>query len=556
MGNVIRQIAERVYISSGIRAVPLVYDSKVPMFKGVYEGDCLDQWKRVGDRRANIGQHLGQGNVALDADNAQTVQRYQAWLAELGIDLPTCDTAGKGKHFSCRSDTPKGFNIALLRPDFGSGEVRSGNSLKVLPPSWAFSQKTQQSGRYKQASGSLIDYARAIANAPFVPFCELQKITSKPKTQAYTLPPIVFARADPDWHRIERYFSAIKGSEKGRALVIDEKKYLSRSEAEAAIMGELVRAGYFLDETLDIFKQNNCGHFAEKTDHTGFNYLQDLYLDSLWFSTQLEYRAWIADCYQLVLNSTQIGGVDRIVLLALYQVGLKANRTTFKTSMRALRQMTGLALDSIVKALEALQGGFIELKNDTYSLSTQITLLTPPLNLQESNIRVTVFNANLADPAGNSPTSRPVDETTTTTPTPACEISHKKPACNLWVWSLLSQKICGGIAGNSYTIERVYYQLGTEAKNARQIAESLDLDYRTVFTQLEHLRAHGLAHRTDQRATKPKSTWGRGERSLDAVALDLGFHTAFTETQRQIEIERQQQLEMRGKNSKSTTIEH
>lgn len=370
------QQAVKEYQEMGLDPIPLRPLSKSPLRKNWPLIEPNLQWNNA-PKESNLGLRCGGAEAfcVLDSDdkNQPTWPHLVIFLWGLGFEpnsYPVIVTPHRGRHAYFAMEGTMPGNIRLFRPDFGSGEFRFGNGAFVAaPPSFLVD------GDYKLESGNLA-YRPRLRAADLLPI--LGESLEKPIEQN-------FSRRNISRDMI--------GLLKGKHI----DRYKSRSEAEQAILTNLVSCGYPFDEVLSLFlKYPAAGKFKEmwKDDpRKAEKWLETSFQKALGYISTHQSQVLKQLLNQLAWVKNQAwpgrtGSSDRAVYLAHLNISLNTYKFTYSASSRELAEKSGVTRPTVEKANHRLiQQGLIELTQKWAELqSAEYQLILHPLSTLSQGI--------------------------------------------------------------------------------------------------------------------------------------------------------------------------
>lgn len=359
------------YHAVDLAVLPLPARSKEPALSwGAWaystqtEADVVALFNRTGKYNIlALGGLPSKNLVILDADCGPVRAEVETRLDAAGIATwaVTSNTTGPHKNgcaFFTRTPLPAQSQSVTL----GSGklEVRGAGSYALLPPS-------------RHPSGAIYT---TLAGSPAEIFT-LPTMTALDWLPLQPAPPPERERRIPRlaWRLLQNDAASVG-------------KYQSRSEAEAAIVASLIRAGYDFPEIAHLFTfYPGPGKFAEKyaaRPKTALAYLLRTFHNEQDFVTThasdaerkaRELRAWALSRPW----TGQTGSTDRAVYLAHLALVERCGQSPHGASARELAELAGVHWHTVMRANHRLVGsGLLTLDvHSTASLSARYTLVLP-----------------------------------------------------------------------------------------------------------------------------------------------------------------------------------
>jgi len=357
------------YTHLGFDTLPLQPGSKKARLKGWPRIPPTQMWQGA-PQDANIGVRAGgPAQVAIiDCDEKNgpgTLHRFQNWLDSLGYqpgDYPLIRTAsGDGRHIYVTFTGELAGNFGIVSESFGAGEFRYGpGAYVVAPPSMV------QGNTYNLLAGDF-RCLPALDNADVLQFLNKQPVDNKQAEQSCRLYP-----------RIPRRTLALLN---GKGF----ERYLSRSEADQAIITGLVNAGFDFDGVLRQFTKYPCtGRFQAESSKSALDYLRRSYDSACEYATSNESKG--RQVAQAVLEWAKArpwpgktGHYDKMVFIAHATIAYKAGRLEYNAASRQLADMAGISPEAAMNATRRLcETGLLDLVREwvadcanTYRLESQ-----------------------------------------------------------------------------------------------------------------------------------------------------------------------------------------
>jgi predicted transcriptional regulator len=312
-----------------------------------------EQWQDAGpDFDGNIAVVCGEGRVCIDADNKddpQTSARVEAYLSGLGLDLQTVPTvatySGIGRHFYLVSTgEPPGGAYANLAPSIGTGELRYGRGAYVMAPC------STVNGRHYHFVASHPEALRRLRGIPWKALLPLIGTAAAPRPQL-DAPPVALRKA-PAQDRALLLLRALAVTDGPRRPFMG---YVSRSEAEAAVVAMLILAGRDFAEIAATFARSKPGHYREHPKPE--DYLARTYRHALADVAADPTRQTLAELYDNAAGMPWDGGgggLDFAVYRALVASAWAVRDFTVQASHRQLAEDAAASPHGVHNALERL----------------------------------------------------------------------------------------------------------------------------------------------------------------------------------------------------------
>ena len=344
--------AWQFYSTVNIEAIPLKSGTKWPLAESWPTKPIADQWRNV-PSNANVGiRHRGD-MINIECDNrkvATTFDQVMAGLSGLGVTNPpivqSASRIGRHVYVAC-DDAPRELAYRNLAHEVGAGELRIGlGAMSVLP--------------HSQVDGVLYELIAGDWQAiPSVQWHDLLWLLPMQRviTQDENLPvPLIYR---PMTCGLSDLFERVARAGRGEAI----GAYLSRSEAEAAIVSSLILNGWGFDNIRAEFKQRGVGHYHDAKRHAD-RYLQTTYANALASIMSSDMRQALAVTYTVAESaawSGRTGNSDRTTYLALLCECYRANMIETTVSVREISEYAALGLGTAHRALYRLiDEGLIE----------------------------------------------------------------------------------------------------------------------------------------------------------------------------------------------------
>lgn len=342
------------YECLGLRTIPLI--GKAPLGHLSWTaGDSSRLWNSVSPNlNCNIGIILGDGLAVVDADDARTAAVVKCGLNSMGRS-PLAVQTPHGKHFYLRlNGAPVGYTWSHLPAAVGVGEFRAQKSYVVAPLS-------QVDGVvYRWMNGTPED----LTCQPVVQWRDLSWLLPEQicNPAVDRLPVRLLRRCMPA--RARALLENLSTASKGQAV----DRYPSRSEAEAAVITELIFAGWPYEEILSAFGEWRPGKFWESKGMDRQRYFDRTYYRALSKIAAHPTRIAVASYWQVVSTDPlwvgRGGYTKRDTLLALLALCWQFGSWEVFAPQRALAEYVAATQFCISKTLRALcSDGLIERLN-------------------------------------------------------------------------------------------------------------------------------------------------------------------------------------------------
>jgi hypothetical protein len=340
-----------MYHDLGFDTLPLWPGTKNPCRK-TWQFQSPDQmWRSMPDN-ANIGVRGGGpvGLAVLDCDEKNqpgTFNNAISWLAGIGYlpgDYPTVKTASlSGRHIYLSLRDKLAGDMHNLTKDFGSGELRFGSGSFVVAPPSQVEKNTYLllSGDYRQLPQ--IEVVDLLDVLGFIPaLADSNQVTPHISRTAWKLL----------WGK-------------------HANKYLSRSEAEQALIASLIATGHDFNQILELFRNYPCaGKFhelAQKSDKRAAAWLQRSFMNAVqWLAQQENNDATVIEKViawaQSIPWTGRTGLFDKAVFLAHCEIVRRAYKLQYSASARQLAELAGVtALGASRASHRLVVNGYLEM---------------------------------------------------------------------------------------------------------------------------------------------------------------------------------------------------
>lgn len=328
------------YLKAGLTPIPLIVGEKAPPIHSGYQSlPAETQWENT-SKKANIGLLCGNGFVVADGDEPRTVEYLRNAFDRLGLQgkLPEVITTHEDhRQFYLKVEgVPQSEYCRNWNTEVGKGELRLSGVYVVAPGS------TVHGMPYRFVNGSPETYQ----STPVIQWKEIAWLVpnAMPTTNVTDVPVRLIRRYDlPE--RAYYLFNLLRGARAGKP--IDNGRYGSRSNAEAAIVTMAILAGWKFEEIQQLFDYQQPAKYVDKKQY-GVKYLEITYNNELnWLASSHE-RQVIADAYQYASSMAwpgRSGGNDRAVMLAILSIAWQFSSYVVHASVRDIGEHA--AIDSI-----------------------------------------------------------------------------------------------------------------------------------------------------------------------------------------------------------------
>lgn len=462
------------YRSAGLNTIPLARGTKIPICDAWQTVPSYQQWKEVANRQTNLAVRAGGGYAIIDCDSQETIQNVALGLAGMGLELPTVRTPGRGGlHRYLRiEDAPRDFNYRKLST---GGEFRVNNCYVVAPSS------TYEGSAYKWIQGQPEDLLRIRP----VKWADLQWMidqSAKPQMELETPPVRLLYREMPK--RAAWLLAQLARANAGTNI----DHYLSRSEAEAAVVMILILAGWSYGQIKAEFDNYECGHYWEKRSESAKDkYLRRVYRSALNKVANTPERSKIAEYYHAADSFFWQNEIDRLVYQGILAVAWQYSTTTPSASLRVLSQY------SAVNSLNTL-GAAINRVIDA-DLIRRVTGI--------SRFESSVFELNPIDSISDNESAGD-----TNSPTTVINVSLLPFFLDLFTDQRIAQ-----------SANDVYQYLTDKPLRQNQLSDLTPRTDKTVSKTLERLAEHNLAQ-------KVQGGWIKGSGELSTLPTILSAQQA------------------------------
>jgi hypothetical protein len=388
------------YKEHGYNPFPLAKRSKLPnmgteLLKYA-NGSVIPEFKNS----SNIGIFAGSENHLriIDADDEASQKKIEEKLREIGLleKTPMVRTPHRnGLHFYIRiEDVPEEVSTYYkLDKAVGGGEFRLKPPAYVVAPGSVI-----EFGEYKFVQGNV----EAICLAPIVDWKDMvwlvpeDRIRYSHQEQNLATPPVRLIHR-PRTVNVERLLKQLKTAKKGEPIKkVDfttgsymKEKYPSRSEAEAAVVTDLILYGRTYDEIFDLFEVWQPGHYKEYSKKS--RYLERLYIKAIAALSADNPRPYIAQLYACACSMPwpgRNGAYDHKVLLAILaqawqfktlypqismrEIGTHAAINRRQTISKVVKRLTERGLLSYIEVLP-----YVKSQYDLYPFTSMCTIRNP-----------------------------------------------------------------------------------------------------------------------------------------------------------------------------------
>jgi hypothetical protein len=333
--------AAKEYLDLDFEAIPLKPNSKEPLLAGWQNADPSTQWEKALEN-SNIGLRCGGtrrlGVFDSDDKKSPTWPNVYRYLCGLGIEpgsYPVIATPNNGRHAYLELVGSLSGNIRLFKKEFGAGELRYGPGAYVVsPPSEIIN------GCYTRVEGDLRELPKVEAK-DIIAILENSDLSVSQKI---------------DYHKPSRRALALL---QGRG--IDD--YLSRSEAEQAILTCLANSDFGFGEVLQLFIQYPAaGKFQELYTHeqkAGIRWLSGSFRKAQKWAKTNESPARKKALTALEWAKSKpwpgkTGSNDKAVFIAHATIAYNAGRFDYNASARQLADLAGISPEAAINATRRL----------------------------------------------------------------------------------------------------------------------------------------------------------------------------------------------------------
>jgi len=354
----------------GISTFPLNENEKTPICNDWQTRLPEEMWQEAVQRpdtantQHNIGVRAGQLTTSpdtslaiIDMDNATSRRNIEARLTALGLETANVRTASRsGRHaYLLTSGVPETFNYKRLNKDIGAGELRAGRGSYVVAPCsevdgncYIFTQgnieslMTQQVVSWRELQWLLPDTIQA---QPHTSSDATLRIDELPLTlQHRTMP--TYTHSLLEW---------CVTAQKGTGI----SKYPTRSEAEAAVVTQLIGCGWKLSEVIRVFQKRQPAHYAEKGAAAN-RYLASTYGNVLAWMCNTPIRHSLVDLYHAAppvfkARAYRTNLTELAVFQALVAHCWRHNTLAVHASGRDLAEQAASTHPTVAKTLHTLQ---------------------------------------------------------------------------------------------------------------------------------------------------------------------------------------------------------
>lgn len=363
------------YNKAGIPTIPLREQTKYPSVSDWQALTSAQLWDSNQAQRPNIGVRTGADLAVIDADDNHAVSLMREYFNGLGINPAQVNTR-RGAHFYIPvQDIPKQYNYQKLKDI--PGELRAGTGAYVVAP-----MSVVQDYPYRFLVGSP-ETIRSTRTVQWQDLAVLVPTITQKSDQITEIPLRLIYRQMPD--KAGDLLRWLRTANKGESITYGNKAYLTRSEAEAAVIDILALSGWNYDQISTIFDQALPAHYASVSDKKAQRerYLRYVYNSAITDLANTGLRPGIANAYRsafLADYPSRAGTSDKAVTLALLSQGWVGNTYEPIASLRDIQEFTANigSLATIHKALNRLKNqSLIEpVRQSVYDITKLITHLT------------------------------------------------------------------------------------------------------------------------------------------------------------------------------------
>lgn len=524
------------YARVGIPTIPVFDNAKMPVCEGWHVKTPAEQWLEAGNLAGNLAI-IGGGPLGLamiDPDSRQATANVKDSLTGLGYPLLFHNTAHAGrKRFLMRLDgVPDSFTWGNLPASLGPGELRY-NAPSVAPHS-------RVDGRWYQFAGGIGDLFR-IPQLPIVQWQDVSSwlipktLTASARAQVYTRVPVKLLYRPMPGSTLE-LLRILKTAEKARRIEHYGKVYRSRSEAECAVMADLILASWKRDAICEAFAEHRPGHYAEIPPKHAERYLDRTYQHVLTAICNTEARQRLAECWQNALQRAwpgKGGALERRVYLAVIALAWQRGNAETPAALRDIAQHAACSVWGVQGALQRLcNAGLLFRVGDGSATDAGVYRV---LTAVFSNKYIGHKEHGVEEPNGteNAPSER--DKQAVQSPD-----AERLGAAHLEDGAYGAELFTPGILGRAAGM--IYARLGATPLTIAELVTLSGKSQPTVYRVLDRLESDGLARREG-------AGWVRGGTSVRVLETLQSVRCDERQARRRkrIEAEREAWAERLGK---------
>ena len=483
------------YEQSGIATIPLPSGKKAPPLVNHWQLTLPgDQWRAANERagghfRGNLAALTGGGLGIIDCDAPETETAVTAFLASMGLSVPTVRTPSGGAHLYARVvDVPATFCVSRL--DAGPGELRCHNAYCVAPPSMV------DGARYRWETGS----PESVLGLRPIAWRDLQTLIGKAPTittptELLDAPPVLLCRRElgPDTVYLLRRLQNAPKARPDLFLQDARHTYESRSEAEAAVVAHLILLGRTFPEVVAEFERWQPGHYWERGKRR-YRYLWHTWQSVLNFLAASPERLDIARRYEQARIRPwpgRSGLLDQAVYLGVLSKCWQFGALEVRASVRELAELAAASLDGVSRALDRLTRAGLLRRVEGWAPGRGTTWRVIGGAANSYSNHTVASQGRTLEGDGNAGRAAP--------------LQHREGVDAAEVWGY-------GAMGRS--AGAVWHHLTEDPHGARDLAALTGKHRRTVERALSRLASMGMAERTE-------GGWVRGSTTLQEAAETL-----------------------------------
>lgn len=349
------------YENIGLDVIPvspvIIDGKKPPICSGWQEREPNDLWSQAKGMACNVAIRWGRDDtdgmiVAADADESKSEAFLGKYLEGMGIYAPYWRTPlKKGVQFVIKiNDVPDSITVRPWLESVGKGEFRARKCYSVCPESvydgvpyvWERGNITDVLGlqpiSYKDLLPLFADIPESVIAEP--PFPLIKFSMSKAAT---------------------KLFIELENATKGQSFSVNDRKYISRNEAETRVVWDMVVTGHTLDDILREFEFWKPSKYFEQTNRS--HYLEKKYFVAL---GRLKYQRSTFELLRKYVDTLEMNhrgsDLDKVVLKALCVLCWQFGNTNPYCDQRTLADYIGFTQQAVSKSTQRLQEhGFIKI---------------------------------------------------------------------------------------------------------------------------------------------------------------------------------------------------
>lgn len=348
------------YENIGLDVIPvspvIVNGKKPPICSGWQEREPDDLWSQAKGMTCNIAIRWGKPNsegmlVAADADEAKSEAFLGKYFEGLGIYPPYWRTPlKKGIQMVIKiNDVPDSVTVRPWLESVGKGEFRARKCYSVCPES------VYEGAPYVWERGDIKD----VLSMPAISYRDLQPLFASLPQSIVAEPPFPLLKFSMT-KSAQKLFNELEGATKGQSFKVNNRKYISRNEAETRVVWDLVVTGHSLDDILREFEFWKPSKYFEQTNRS--HYLEKKYFVALGRLKEQRLTFELLHKYVDTLQMQHRGrDLDRIVLKALCVLCWQFGITNPYCDQRTLANYTGFSQQAVSKSTQRLhEAGLIQ----------------------------------------------------------------------------------------------------------------------------------------------------------------------------------------------------